>query len=87
MVVVSVADEGPGLTAVEQERAFDRFWRTGSGEGFGLGLPIVRRLVESDGGTVVLRPSPPGGLEAEVRLPAAGRDRGARPEAVRATAV
>ena len=60
------------MTAEQKERAFDRFWRAGSGSGgSGLGLAIVRRLVEIDGGKVELRDAPGGGLEAVVRLPAA----------------
>ena len=49
-------DEGPGLTAEQRARAFDRFWRAGSGDGgSGLGLAIVKRLVEADEGEVELR--------------------------------
>ena len=67
-----VTDDGPGMTAEQKERAFDRFWRAGSGtSGSGLGLAITRRLVEVDGGTVELRDGPEGGLEVVVRLPAA----------------
>jgi signal transduction histidine kinase len=65
-----VRDHGPGMTAEEKARAFDRFWRAGSGaDGSGLGLAIARRLVELDGGTIELRDAPGGGLEAVVRLP------------------
>ena len=47
-----VSDHGPGMTAEEKTRAFDRFWRGDSGGGgSGLGLAIARRLVELDGGT------------------------------------
>ena len=67
-----VTDEGPGMTEEQKERAFDRFWRAGSGSpGSGLGLAITRRLVETDGGTVELRDGQQGGLEVVVRLPAA----------------
>ncbi len=66
---MTVADEGPGLPPTERERAFDRFWRRSGGDGFGLGLPIVRRLVEANGGTVTLDEAPTGGLEATVTLP------------------
>lgn len=67
-----VTDEGPGMTAEQKARAFDRFWRAGSGSGgSGLGLAIARRLVEVDGGTIELRDAPGDGLEAVVRLPAA----------------
>jgi len=52
---VAVRDTGPGLSAADQERVFDRFWR---GEASrrdrhaGLGLAIVRQIVESHGGQV-----------------------------------
>jgi signal transduction histidine kinase len=73
-VELHVRDDGPGMSAEQRERAFDRFWRGGSGEsGSGLGLAIVRRLVVSDGGTVELRDGPSGGLDAVVRLRAASR--------------
>lgn len=65
-----VTDEGPGLSAEQRERAFDRFWRAGTGEGSGLGLAIARRLVELDGGTIELREARSGGVEAVVRYPA-----------------
>ena len=73
-VEIAVRDRGPGMTAGEIDRAFDRFWRSGNGdEGFGLGLAIVHRLVRADGGEIELRPRPDGGLEAIVRLqPAIG---------------
>jgi signal transduction histidine kinase len=68
---VCVSDRGPGLTDEQRSRAFDRFWRAGSGGGgSGLGLAIARRLVETDGGAIELRDRPGGGLEAVVRLPA-----------------
>ena len=64
-----VVDRGPGMTAEERARAFDRFWRGDSGEGgSGLGLAIVERLVTSDGGRVELLPAPGGGVDAVVRL-------------------
>ena len=66
-----VTDDGPGMTEEQKERAFDRFWRAGSGTpGSGLGLAITRRLVEVDGGIVELRDGPEGGLDVVVRLPA-----------------
>ena len=58
-VELRVSDEGPGMTADERARAFDRFWqsaaarRDGRPNGhFGLGLAIVRELVVADGGDV-----------------------------------
>ena len=64
-----VIDEGPGLTEEQSARAFDRFWRAGSGPGSGLGLAIAKRLVELDGGSIVLREGPAGGIEAVVSFP------------------
>ena len=64
-----VIDQGPGLSEEERERAFDRFWRGGkSGTGSGLWLAIVKRLIETDGGTVELRAAPEGGLDAVIHL-------------------
>ncbi|WP_030667895.1 sensor histidine kinase [Streptomyces cellulosae] len=75
-VVLSVLDEGPGMSDAEKSRAFDRFWR-GQGltgrSGSGLGLAVVRQLVTDDGGTVTLRDAPGGGLCVEIRLRAAHR--------------
>lgn len=67
-----VTDEGPGLSAEERGRAFDRFWRGRTDSaGSGLGLAIVRRLTETDGGEALLEEAPGGGLAAVVRLPRA----------------
>ena len=68
-VELHVVDEGPGMTADERTRAFDRFWRgRGSGDGSGLGLAIVKRLVAADDGEVELRAASSGGIDAVVRL-------------------
>ena len=61
-----VRDAGPGMSEDERARAFDRFWS--KGEGSGLGLPIVKRLIELDGGSVELRGRPEGGLDVVLRL-------------------
>jgi signal transduction histidine kinase len=68
-VELRVVDEGPGMTTIERQRAFDRFWRgRRDGSGSGLGLAIVKRLVEADDGSVELREAAGGGVEAVVRL-------------------
>ena len=69
-VVVRVSDRGPGLSAVDRGRAFDRFWRGAGGEpgGSGLGLAIVRTLADASGAQVVLLERDGGGLIAVVRL-------------------
>jgi signal transduction histidine kinase len=66
-----VRDRGPGMSDDERARAFDRFWSKGRGSG--LGLPIVRRLLAVDGGSVELRAGAGGGLDVVVRLRSAQR--------------
>lgn len=76
-VYLHVVDEGPGMSAEQRGRAFDRFWRAGPpGTGTGIGLAVVQRLVTADGGSIELREAPGGGLDAAVRLrrgPSLGR--------------
>lgn len=75
-VFFRVADRGIGIRPEHVEQAFERFWQ---GEhdsrrrysGVGLGLYLVRRLVERQNGWVSLRPRERGGTVAEVRLPRA----------------
>jgi signal transduction histidine kinase len=68
-VELHLTDEGHGLTPEQRARAFDRFWRAGSGGGgSGLGLAIVGRLVAADEGEVELREAAGGGVDAVVRL-------------------
>jgi signal transduction histidine kinase len=71
-VFIRVSDRGVGIDPADAEKAFDRFWRDrrnhdGRG-GVGLGLYLVRRLVERQNGWVSLRPRDGGGTIAEVRL-------------------
>lgn len=55
-VVLRVIDEGPGLVPGDEERVFEKFYRTGKGDrqraGTGLGLAICRGFVEALGGTI-----------------------------------
>jgi signal transduction histidine kinase len=72
--VLSVADDGPGLSAAEQALVFERFWRSDSSRsresgGAGLGLAIVRRIAESHGGEVDVTSEPGAGATFELRLP------------------
>ncbi|GIF68754.1 two-component sensor histidine kinase [Asanoa ishikariensis] len=70
-VVVTVRDNGPGMTAAECRLATRRFWRapnTQNVDGAGLGLSIATVLIEASGGSLVLAPLEPHGLEARVRL-------------------
>jgi signal transduction histidine kinase len=80
---LDIIDQGPGMSEADRERAFDRFWRASDShhDGTGLGLPIVRHLVEASGGVITLHPAPGTGLDARVRLrPVTARPpRGSRP--------
>jgi signal transduction histidine kinase len=68
----SVADEGPGIDAADQQRIFERFERAHSKEGgTGLGLAIARRLARSMGGDVTLDSAPGEGARFTLTLPAA----------------
>ena len=72
-VNLHVLDEGPGMSAEDCARAFDRFWRGRSDTaGSGLGLAIVARLAHASGATAELTPrtdtSTGSGLDARVRF-------------------
>ncbi|MDB5693036.1 MAG: hypothetical protein JWO81_2099 [Alphaproteobacteria bacterium] len=72
--VVEVADEGPGLSAADLERAFEPFYRAEASRnrstgGMGLGLAIVKAAAERHGGAVTLFNRTQGGLCARVTLP------------------
>jgi signal transduction histidine kinase len=76
-VVVRVIDNGPGIPAQIRERIFDPFFTTKPlGQGTGLGLDIVRRLVRHNDGEIAVE-SLPGRTEFRVALPVADND-GAR---------
>ena len=69
--IVTVLDDGPGMTAEQQSRAFDRFYRvTSDGTGAGLGLALVKRVAELHGGEVRFTSGIDGtGLGVELVLP------------------
>lgn len=70
-ICVEVEDDGPGLSEEDCDRVFERFVRaTHDGTGCGLGLSIVREIVERHGGTVRLETTLPHGLKARMTLPA-----------------
>ena len=70
-VVVSVVDNGPGVPADIRDRIFDPFFSTKPvGQGTGLGLDIVRRLIQRHNGVIELH-SEPGRTEFCVTLPEA----------------
>jgi two-component system sensor histidine kinase TctE len=71
--VLTVTDDGPGITAAEREHVFERFYRVAGAaeEGSGLGLAIVREVADNAGGRVTLSDTPGGGLTVEIKLPLA----------------
>lgn len=81
-VIIEIADNGIGLPE-DRARLFEPYVTTRS-SGTGLGLPIVRKIIEEHGGTLVLEDAPPfvpgahRGALARIRLP---RSRGAEPGA------
>jgi two-component system, OmpR family, sensor histidine kinase QseC len=70
-VVITVRDDGPGMTAEQQSRAFDRFYRgTSDSAGAGLGLALVKRVTDLHGGSVRFSAGLNGrGLGVEIVLP------------------
>ena len=69
---MEISDDGPGIPRGVQGRVFEPFFTTkGVGEGTGLGLDIVRRIVAGHGGEIRVD-SEPGETSFKVRLPVAG---------------
>jgi PAS domain S-box-containing protein len=70
---IEVRDRGPGIAAQDRERIFRRFERLGTGAGIGLGLSIVKTIVELHGGKVWVEDNPGGGSIFALALPTAMR--------------
>ncbi len=69
-IAISVADNGPGMTPDVAGRAFEPFYTTKpQGQGTGLGLPVVKRLVESLGGSISIETRPGQGTTVDLTLP------------------
>jgi len=71
MVRTSVRDYGVGISEEMQDRLFDPFFSTKT-EGLGMGLAIVRSIVESHGGTITAENADGGGTRFEFVLPVNG---------------
>jgi signal transduction histidine kinase len=74
LIVISVQDHGVGIPRDEQQKIFDRFHRIGTGlvhdvKGSGLGLSIVRHIVEAHGGKVTVESRPGEGSVFSIHLP------------------
>jgi len=74
MVEFTVSDTGVGIAAADQARMFEKFVRVGSGRqsGAGLGLALVRSLIDLHAGTVSLSSEQGKGTTVVCRIPAAG---------------
>jgi two-component system phosphate regulon sensor histidine kinase PhoR len=73
-VLLTVADNGPGITAPDQKRIFDKFYRAKdpldrSIEGSGLGLSMVKHIVSAHGGKVSVSSQPGQGAAFTIALP------------------
>lgn len=67
---VTVSDEGPGIPEESMNRVFTRFWRGSKRGGTGLGLYIVKGIVEAHGGSITVGRAPDGGAQFRFTLPA-----------------
>jgi signal transduction histidine kinase len=75
-IEIRVADRGPGIPEHEQRRIFDPFFRGARAiqdqiHGAGLGLSLVKKIIEAHGGSVRVESAPMRGAEFIVRIPAA----------------
>ena len=71
---IAVEDEGAGISEEDVPYLFERFYRGSDSEGFGLGLPICKELVERMGGEIRLESEEGKGTTIEIRLPEVSDD-------------
>jgi two-component system sensor histidine kinase KdpD len=69
VVVLSVADQGPGVPSGDRETIFDRFTQLSTGGRAGLGLTIAKTFVEAHGERVWYEEVPGGGARFVISLP------------------
>ena len=77
-VHISVIDHGPGIPLEEHEKIFERFYRLGSElrretQGVGIGLSIVKHIVEAHSGRIVVESAPGQGSRFTIELPFTNR--------------
>jgi two-component system sensor histidine kinase ResE len=71
---IAVEDEGAGISEEDIPYLFERFYRGSNSEGFGLGLPICKELVQRMGGEIHLESEKGKGTVVEIRLPEVSND-------------
>ena len=68
-IVLTVEDNGVGMSDETRSRLFTRFFSTKSAGGTGLGLPVVKKIVEEHGGALRVRSELGRGAEFRIHLP------------------
>jgi two-component system sensor histidine kinase MprB len=72
--VLTVDDQGPGISVADLPHVFERFWRSDESRsmpGSGLGLAIVQQVVDQHGGRIVVGEAPGGGTRMSLSIPGA----------------
>ena len=74
-VVLTVEDNGIGMSDEIKSRLFTRFFSTKASRGTGLGLSVVKKITEEHGGTLRIRSEPGKGSEFHIHLPRTAPER------------
>jgi signal transduction histidine kinase len=72
-LTMTVSDGGSGIPEADREKMFQPFYRASGKQnvkGYGLGLPLVRQIAETHGGSVAIKPATDGRFSIKVTLPA-----------------
>ncbi len=72
--LITISDNGSGISAADQAHVFDRFYRSmvggeGRDEALGLGLPLAKQFIEAHGGSIALQSEVGVGTTVTIRLP------------------
>jgi two-component system sensor histidine kinase HydH len=70
--VLAISDTGRGMSPETVSRLFEPFFSEGKEHGAGLGMAIVRRIVEQHGAAISVDSSPGSGTRVKIRFPSAG---------------